>query len=96
MRNILGSFWELGGTNREEAGKEEKIPPTPSQKGQKQAHQEGMRSLPISCRKFLFPKLWVTIIFLAYTYDLHTTLVVRGAGGCLIAKKAAWCGAVSP
>jgi hypothetical protein len=62
----LGSFWELGGTNREEAGKEEKIPPTPSQKGEKQAHQKGMRSLPISCKKLLFPKLWVTIIFFAF------------------------------
>jgi hypothetical protein len=29
-----------------------------------------------------------------YTYDLRTTLVVRGAGGCLTAKKGAWCGAV--
>jgi hypothetical protein len=56
----------LGGTNREEGGKKQKIPPTPSRKGKKQAHQEGMRSLPISCRKFLFPKLWVTIIFVAF------------------------------
>ncbi len=32
--------------------------------------------------------------FLAYTYDLRTTLVVRGAGGCLTTKKGAWCGAV--
>jgi hypothetical protein len=29
-----------------------------------------------------------------YTYDLRTTLAVRGAGGCLTAKKGAWCGAV--
>ncbi len=30
----------------------------------------------------------------AYTYDLRTMLAVRGAGGCLTAKKGAWCGAV--
>jgi hypothetical protein len=30
----------------------------------------------------------------AYTYDLRTTLVVRGAGGCLTTKKGPWCGAV--
>jgi hypothetical protein len=30
----------------------------------------------------------------AYTYDLRTTLAVRGAGGCLTAKKGAWCGAI--
>jgi len=29
-----------------------------------------------------------------YTYDLRTTLVVRGAGGCLTTKKGPWCGAV--
>jgi hypothetical protein len=29
-----------------------------------------------------------------YTYDLRTTLAVRGAGGCFTAKKGAWCGAV--
>jgi len=29
-----------------------------------------------------------------YTYDLRTTLAVRGAGGCLTAKKGAWYGAV--
>jgi hypothetical protein len=29
-----------------------------------------------------------------YTYDLRTTLTVRGAGGCLIAKKGTWCEAV--
>ncbi len=29
-----------------------------------------------------------------YTYDLRTTLAVRGAGGCLTTKKGAWCGAV--
>jgi len=31
---------------------------------------------------------------LTYTYDLRTTLTVRGAGGCFTAKKGAWCGAV--
>jgi hypothetical protein len=31
---------------------------------------------------------------IAYTYDLRTTLVVRGAGGCLTTKKEPWCGAV--
>jgi hypothetical protein len=30
----------------------------------------------------------------SYTYDLRTTLVVRGAGGCLTTKKGPWCGAV--
>ncbi len=29
-----------------------------------------------------------------YTYDLRTTLAVRGAGGYLTTKKGAWCGAV--
>jgi len=32
--------------------------------------------------------------FFSYTYDLHTTLAVRGAGGYLTTKKGAWCGAV--
>jgi hypothetical protein len=32
--------------------------------------------------------------FCACTYDLRTTLAMRGAGGCLTAKKGAWCGAV--
>ncbi len=30
----------------------------------------------------------------SYTYDLRTTLVVRGAGGCLTTKKGPWCEAV--
>jgi len=30
----------------------------------------------------------------SYTYDLRTTLAVRGAGGCLTTKKGVWCGAV--
>jgi len=29
-----------------------------------------------------------------YTYDLRTTLAMRGAGGCLTTKKGAWCRAV--
>ncbi len=29
-----------------------------------------------------------------YTYDLRTTLAVRGARGYLTAKKGAWCAAV--
>ncbi len=36
----------------------------------------------------------VKVFFSSYTYDLRTTLAVRGAGGCLTAKKGAWCGAV--
>jgi hypothetical protein len=31
---------------------------------------------------------------IAYTYDLRTTLAVRGARGCLTTKKGAWCEAV--
>jgi hypothetical protein len=36
------AFGNLGGTNWEEGGEKQKIPPTPSRKGKKQAHQEGM------------------------------------------------------
>ncbi len=32
--------------------------------------------------------------FTSYTYDLRTTLAMRGAGGCLTTKKRPWCGAV--
>jgi len=42
-------------------------------------------------------RTWVLIsqiILETYTYDLCTTLAVRGAGGCLTAKKGPWCGAV--
>jgi hypothetical protein len=28
---------------------------------------------------------------MAYTYDLRTTLAVRGAGGYLTTKKGVWC-----
>jgi len=67
---LLGTSWEAfgnsGGTNWEEGEKKQKILPTPSPKGKKQAHHEGMLSLPIGCRKFLFPKLFVTIVFLAF------------------------------
>jgi hypothetical protein len=47
-------------------GGEQKIPPTPSRKGKKQAHQEGMLSLPRGYRKFLFPNLSVSKVFLGF------------------------------
>jgi hypothetical protein len=70
----------LGGTNREEGGgnkkyqptppqkqkNKHKIPPTPSRKRKKQAHQEGMLSLPRGYRKFLFPNLSVSKVFLGF------------------------------
>jgi len=64
---MKGSFWELGGGQiGKKGGGKQKIPPTPSRKGKKQAHQGGMISLPTGCRKFLFPNLSVSMVFLGF------------------------------
>lgn len=63
-------YWEpfgnLRGTNQEEGGKRTKNPSHPTPTRKKKAHHEGMLSLPIGCRKFLFGKLLVTIVFVGY------------------------------
>jgi hypothetical protein len=70
----LGTSGEAFGNSGEQIGKKgvkkQKIPPTPSEKGKEQAHHEDMPSLPIGCRKFLFPKLLVSIIFLVLVVEL--------------------------
>jgi hypothetical protein len=55
-----------GGTNWEQGREKQKIPSNRAPKGKKQAHHEGMLRLPTGCMKFLFPKLLVTIVFIAF------------------------------
>jgi len=54
----LGSFWELEGNKSGRRGENTENPsqPIPTPKGKKEAHHEGMLSLPADCREFLFPK----------------------------------------
>jgi hypothetical protein len=62
LENALETCWEHIGNK----GKKSKItpptpPPTSPLKGKIKAGHECMLSLPISCMKYLFPKLFVTI-----------------------------------
>jgi hypothetical protein len=54
----LGSFWELEGNKSGRRGEKTENPsqPIPTPKGKKEAHHDGMLSLPAECREFLFPK----------------------------------------
>ncbi len=63
-------FGNLGGTNGEEGGWETKNPSHPIPKRKKQAHHEGILSLPIGGRRFLFPKLSVSIVFLGFVESI--------------------------
>jgi hypothetical protein len=96
----LGTSGEAFGNSGEQIGKKgvkkQKIPPTPSGKGKEQAHHEDMPSLPINCRKFIFPKLSVSIIFLGFvlvvelisSQFLHLFLSRFVCFGCLFLKGA--------
>jgi len=96
----LGTSEEAFGNSGEQIGKKgvkkQKIPPTPSGKGKEQAHHKDMPSLPIGCRKFLFPKLSVSIIFLGFvlvmelisSQFLHLFLFRFVSFGCLFLKGA--------
>jgi hypothetical protein len=57
--NLRGTYWEEG-------GKITKNSSHPTSTRKKKAHHEGMLSLPIGCRKFLFQKLLVTTVFVGY------------------------------
>jgi hypothetical protein len=64
LGNLKRTWWEHIG-NKE--GKQKKTPPTPPHpttppKGRNRAHHEYILSLPIGYMKFLFPKLFVTIL----------------------------------
>jgi hypothetical protein len=96
----LGTSGEAFGNSGEQIGKKgvkkQKIPPTPSGKGKEQAYHEDMPSLPIDCRKFIFPKLSVSIIFLGFvlvvelisSQFLHLFLSRFVCFGCLFLKGA--------
>jgi len=54
-------MWEQTGNTEEETNYNSPTPPHPP-KGKNRAHNEFMLSLPIGCMKFLFPKLFITIL----------------------------------
>ncbi len=96
----MGTSGEAFGNSGEQIGKKgvrkQKIPPTPSGKGKEQANHEDMPSLHIDCRKFIFPKLSVSIIFLGFvlvvelisSQFLHLFLSRFVCFGCLFLKGA--------
>jgi hypothetical protein len=57
-------------------------------------HEVATANVPANDSAIKIPHSKYCTVTKVYTYDLRTTLAMRGAGGCLTTKKGAWCGAV--